>query len=119
MSVWANGELIYGFINANGMKDLFDAISGDNEEDLAFSELHQDEQERHEITLQSVGYEGVDVLAAYSMNASGKGFDITSLQAEDLAKTEEYNQKIKSFLEAVGINPDLYTPGWHLLSYMD
>jgi len=123
MGVYANGHLIYGFVHDDDTAELFRAIGGagdeeENEEGV-LEEMHQDLQEKYHISLYQVGYEGVDVLSAYSANASGKGFDVTAIKSEDMAKTEEYAANIRQFLEALGIDASKYRPGWYLLGYMD
>lgn len=120
MGVYANGHLIYGFVHTDDTEDLFEAISGANEDEAhCFDELHLDLQRKHGISLFSVGYEGIDILSAYSANVCCKGLDVTPINAEDLANSSAYHQKIRAFLQELGIDADKYTPGWHLLSYMD
>lgn len=117
MSVYANGRIIYGFVHTD---DVFEAVYGDNEEGYASEELHQDLQEKHHITLESVGYAGVDILAAFSASASAKSMDVQTIDAENMAKTEEYKQNIIAFLRDIGVeNPEQYTPQWYILGYMD
>lgn len=122
MSVWANGHLIYGFVHTEETAPLFDAITDafepEDDESYSFEEMHSDLQEKHGISMSSVGYANVDILCTYEACSSGKGFDITEIDDEAIAKTEEYKQKIRAFLLDLHIDPNLWKPKWQVLSYM-
>jgi hypothetical protein len=120
MGTYAKAHLIYGFVHDDDTADLFDAIvAAEPDDNLTFDESHEDLQEKHKVSLSSVGYDGIDILSACSAKVACRGFGSIPLDCSDLANTTEYHQKIRAFLQELGINPDEYIPGWHLLSYMD
>lgn len=122
MGVYANGHLIYGFVHDDGNDDLFTAIadkSNKEEEGYAVEELFQPLQKKHHVSLFQIGYEGIDVLSAFSASASAKGFDVQVIDHDNIAKVAEYDQNIQQFLDALGIDSSLYHPRWYILGYMD
>jgi hypothetical protein len=116
MSVEANGKLIYGFIHNDETAELFSAIANAKGED---NDEGEELQEKHGVSLSSIGFANVDIFSAYGVQACGKNFDETPIDSEDLAKTAEYDEKISAFLADLGIDPAQHKAGWHLLGYMD
>lgn len=129
MGVYANGHVIYGFVHTDETDELFRAISQagpesdydtlEEEGNCTFEEIHGGLQEKWKVSLFEVGFANVEVLSAFSVNASGKGMDIHPIKVEDLAKTEEYAGRIRAFLTELGIDATKWDPGWYLLGYMD
>jgi len=113
-----------GFVHNRDTEELFEAITekaNDDDEggEYAFEELHRELQKKHHISLSSVGYSDVDILAAFSAEASSKNMNIAVIEASALTNTEEYTRNIAAFLQELGIDSSKYTPSWYILGYMD
>jgi hypothetical protein len=122
MGVYANGKILYGFVRTDDLEELFEAVIGeiDGEEEYDFEEMHSDLREKYGISMSSIGYEGVDIISAFSATASAKGMDIETIDVKDLEKTEDYRLNMLAFLREIGIDsPESYTPQWYILGYMD
>lgn len=127
MSIDANARLIYGFIRDSETANLFDAIEtthmdkyqeGDEDGYAYLEDMHPEAQEKHGVSLARVGGDAEQqLLSAYSAHVCCRSMGTKSLETDDIAKTSEYNQNIKAFLEDIGVPAETYTPGWHLLSY--
>jgi hypothetical protein len=124
MSVYANGQLLYGFVRDNETEELFAKIiqkweDEDGEDTASFEEMYGDLQEKHHISLSSVGYSSVEILSAFSASAYAKNIDYEKIEADAMLKAEEYASNIKQFLEALDIDASQYQPNWCILAYMD
>lgn len=121
MGVYANGQLLYGFVHTDETDELFQAIRAahKNGEEIGFEELHPALQTKHSISLFSICDSWINCLAAFSAVASNKLFEDKRLATERLQQTADYDQHIQAFLTALDIDPTPYTPKWHLLGYMD
>lgn len=119
MGVYANGHLIYGFVHDDNTVDLFQQLlDKKSDPEASFEELYQDEQRKHKVSLSSVGYADVDIIAAFSISASGKNIETCEIDGADLAKVEEYDRNIAAFFSEIGMETEC-KPGWYILGYMD
>lgn len=133
MGVYANGMVVYGFVETRKMRPLFQQIENarkergkeeendeEDEEGTSFEELFGELQKKYDLSFFTVGYDGeIRVIAAFSAASSGKGADIEEIEEEDMKKTDDYKQRVCALLKELEIDTGLYQPGWYVLSYMD
>jgi hypothetical protein len=109
------GQLIYGFVYSDDTKPLFDAIIAkrtkeEREQAYGIELLEVDLQIKHNVSLE----DAIDSypMHAYAFQVSAPSNSFRAITAEDLAKTEEYDGRIKAFFNALGIDVSGYKPGW-------
>jgi len=138
MGVYCNAHLIYGYLRDDETEALFSAIEEADEkrrnekleepekesEELeeegddyrSFEERFQEEQERHKVSLLTVGYSGVDVLTAKEYATSAKSFAYEAIP--EFGDTKECDDHLASFFFDIGVAQS-YPASWILIGYMD
>lgn len=117
--MFSNAVLLYGYVRSEENKPLFAALEAN--EDLVFSEQHQDAQEKYSVQLVSLGYDtDVDCISAcYGSCCERNGTAHTVLTQTTFEQYETYQESLRAFFTAICLDADAYAPAWHLLGYND
>lgn len=133
MGIYANGQLIFGFIHLDENDELFTAIKEKAEEeylksgaDIAdfdendFSSMLEDLQSKYNVNLSSIGYDSdVNIITTFSASVSAKGVSSRVIGSDKIEITKDYEERIKNFLLELNIEEDKFVPEWHLITYID
>lgn len=133
MGVYANAELMFGFINSTEeMNELFEAIINKAREEYVssggdisdfdednFTEFFEEQQGKYNVHLEAIGYDSdVFTIAAYKIAVSGKSINVRQVGSDKLEVTKSYEERIQKFFFELEIQGN-YTPEWHLITYID